>query len=77
MRRRGSDVRAVSRAHVPISLNGVARRPRDLLSQVSERGFLCEGTRLRRVRGAREAHVERGRCARLVGPRCSLFRVCP
>ena len=70
MTRRGSDVRAVSRANVPISLNGVARRPRDLLSQVSERGFLREGTR--RAGSSRRE----GRCARLVGPRCSLAKVC-
>ena len=51
--------------------NGAAHEPRGLLSEVSERGFLREGTRLRRVRGAREAHAGKERRACLVGPRRS------
>ena len=51
---------------------GAARRARGLLSQVSESGFLREGTRLRQVGGARQARAGRGRRACLVGPRRSL-----
>ena len=43
-----------------------------LLSQVSESGFLREGTRLRRVEGIREARARNGRRACLVGLRRSL-----
>ena len=42
------------------------------LSQDSESGFLREGTRLRRVGGAREARARKGRRACLVGLRRSL-----
>ena len=43
------------------SLASLLERPgSSQLSQVSESGFLREGTRLRRVRSAREARVERG-----------------
>ena len=44
------------------------------MSQVSEIGFLREGTRLRRVRGIREACARKELRARLVGLRRSLAR---
>ena len=63
---------------IPKRCRGPARhlepRRSSQLSQVSESGFLREGTRLRRVEGVRQARARNGRRACIVGLRRSLAR---
>ena len=63
---------------IPNRCRGPARhlepRRSSQLSQVSESGFLREGTRLRRVEGVRQARARKGCRACLVGLRRSLAR---
>ena len=66
--------RTLSRRRGPAPSRRLEPRRCSQSSEFSKSGFLREGTRLRRVEGARQARARKGRRACLVGPRRSLAR---